>query len=95
MKEEAANRVEDTRIILEFFGFDAERSNERSALVLLSLLHLNPEEPWENAKAPMLGTRAIMRKYLTLIAWETEVWCADDPTHLIHFNGERFLGPYE
>ncbi|MDR1078970.1 MAG: restriction endonuclease, partial [Propionibacteriaceae bacterium] len=39
-------------------------------------------------------SRAVMRKYLTLIAWETEVWCADDPTHLIHFNGERFLGPY-
>ncbi|WP_338057895.1 hypothetical protein [Streptomyces murinus] len=22
------------------------------------------------------------------------MWCADNPTHLIHFNGERFLGPY-
>jgi len=40
-------------------------------------------------------SRAIMRKYLTQIAWETEVWCAEDPTHLIHFNGERFLGPYD
>lgn len=39
-------------------------------------------------------TRAEMRKYLADIAWETEVWCADNPTHLIHFNGERFLGPY-
>ena len=28
------------------------------------------------------------------IAWETEVWVADAPSHLIHFNGERFLGPY-
>ena len=27
--------------------------------------------------------------------WETEVWVADAPTHLIHFNGRRFLGPYE
>jgi BsuBI/PstI restriction endonuclease domain len=26
--------------------------------------------------------------------WETEVWIADAPSHLIHFNGERFLGPY-
>lgn len=40
-------------------------------------------------------SRAEMRKYLHEIAWETEVWCADAPTHLIHFNGERFLGPYE
>lgn len=38
--------------------------------------------------------RAIMRKYLSDIAWETEVWVADAPTHLIHFNGVRFLGPY-
>ena len=29
------------------------------------------------------------------IAWESEVWCADHPTHMIHYNGERFLGPYE
>lgn len=36
----------------------------------------------------------IMRKFLSVVAWETEVWCASDPTHLIHFNGIRFLGPY-
>lgn len=35
-----------------------------------------------------------MRKFLSVVAWETEVWCASDPTHLIHFNGVRFLGPY-
>lgn len=28
------------------------------------------------------------------IAWETEVWIKDAPTHMIHFNGVRFLGPY-
>ena len=39
--------------------------------------------------------RGIMGRYLGEISWETEVWCADAPTHLIHFNGERFLGPYE
>ena len=39
-------------------------------------------------------TRVELRKYLKNIAWETEVWCADNPTHMIHFNGERFLGPY-
>jgi hypothetical protein len=39
-------------------------------------------------------SRAEMRKYLADIAWETEAWCADNPDHLIHFNGERFLGPY-
>jgi hypothetical protein len=38
--------------------------------------------------------RAIMGRYLGEIAWETEVWVADAPSHLIHFNGERFRGPY-
>ncbi len=39
--------------------------------------------------------RQAMVRYLGDISWETEVWVADSPTHLIHFNGERFLGPYE
>jgi hypothetical protein len=38
--------------------------------------------------------RKAMVRYLNDISWETEVWVADAPTHLIHFNGERFLGPY-
>lgn len=38
--------------------------------------------------------RIIMSRYLGEIAWETEVWIADAPSHLIHFNGIRFLGPY-
>lgn len=38
--------------------------------------------------------RSIMGRYLGEIAWETEVWVADAPSHLIHFNGIRFLGPY-
>lgn len=28
------------------------------------------------------------------VSWETEVWVADSPDHMIHFDGERFLGPY-
>ncbi|MGB7747140.1 MAG: BsuBI/PstI family type II restriction endonuclease [Verrucomicrobiia bacterium] len=40
------------------------------------------------------STREVMRSFLTQISWETEVWVAEDPEHLIHFNGERFLGPY-
>ncbi len=39
--------------------------------------------------------RKAMVKYLGDISWETEVWIADAPDHLIHFNGERFLGPYD
>lgn len=37
--------------------------------------------------------KAIFRSRVAEIAWETEVWIADNPTHLIHFNGDKFLGP--
>lgn len=35
------------------------------------------------------------RKYAGDIAWETEVWIANNPDHMIHFNGPKFLGPYQ
>ena len=28
------------------------------------------------------------------LAWETEVWIATEPEHMIHRNGFRFMGPY-
>ena len=33
------------------------------------------------------------RKHMKNIAWETEVWLCDTPDHMIHYDGERFLGP--
>jgi len=39
-------------------------------------------------------SRSVMARYVGEIAWETEVWVADSPSHLIHFDGVRFLGPY-
>jgi adenine-specific DNA-methyltransferase len=38
--------------------------------------------------------RQMMARYLGDISWETEVWVAEAPTHMIHFNGERFMGPH-
>ena len=40
-------------------------------------------------------SRAAMAPYLRDIAWHTEVWIADAPSHLIHFDGDRYFGPYE
>lgn len=37
--------------------------------------------------------KAEFRKHVADIAWETEVWIADNPDHMIHFNGDRFIGP--
>ena len=33
--------------------------------------------------------------YAQEIAWETEAWIADNPTHMIHFNGDKFIGPHK
>jgi type II restriction enzyme len=33
------------------------------------------------------------RQHMRNIAWDTEVWITEVPEHLIHFNGDRFLGP--
>jgi len=38
--------------------------------------------------------RATFRKYIADIAWETEVWISEEPDHMIHFNGDKFMGPY-
>ena len=38
--------------------------------------------------------RKTFLRFVDAIAWESEVWIAAAPTHMIHFNGSRFLGPY-
>jgi len=40
-------------------------------------------------------TKKKFRSYAKDVAWETEVWIAENPDHLIHFNGDKFLGPYK
>ena len=61
--------------------------------------HIELTELFSGAKAGLIyvtafPTRAMMGRYLGAIAWETEVWVAESPSHLIHFDGKRFLGPY-
>ncbi len=38
--------------------------------------------------------REISAEFIAAIAWETVAWFADEPDHMIHYNGKRFLGPY-
>jgi len=33
------------------------------------------------------------KQHTSDIAWETEVWVVSFPDHMIHFNGDRFIGP--
>lgn len=65
---------------------DSKRHAELSALFKKSVAGLVYVSAFPNKKTFL--------KYLPDISWETEVWIADAPTHMIHFNGTRFLGPY-
>jgi len=33
------------------------------------------------------------KKHSTNIAWETHVWIEEFQDHMIHFNGDKFVGP--
>lgn len=53
----------------------------------------------ENSTASVVYVTAFLnretfRKFVTNIAWETAVWIAEYPDHLVHFDGDRFFGPY-
>lgn len=36
---------------------------------------------------------AVFKKFSDSLAWETEVWISEMPDHMIHMNGDRFMGP--
>jgi len=61
--------------------------------------HLQFETLMRTCKVPVVYVTAFenkskFAKFADDIAWETEVWIWSDSTHMIHFNGDKFLGPY-
>jgi len=42
----------------------------------------------------VFASRAEFRSWVCDISWETEVWLVDSPGHMIHFNGDKYLGPH-
>lgn len=84
-------------------------SKQKNWLYLIEAVHssgpiseirlLQLEKLTENCKADIVYVTAFLdrpkfRKFMAEIAWETEVWIADNPDHMVHFNGDKFLGPY-
>jgi hypothetical protein len=60
--------------------------------------HLELEEIFKHCKASRIYVTAFLdfptfKRYINEIAWETEVWIAEIPSHMIHFNGDKFLAP--
>lgn len=69
-------------------------ANPITELRLLTLRKMVAECAADTVFVTAFPDRATFRTHVKDIAWETEVWIADTPTHLIHFNGDKFLGPY-
>lgn len=83
-------------------------SEERNWLYFIeSVTSVGPMEPKrikeieEMTKAVTVGKIYVtafpdfktFKKFSERLAWETEVWIADMPEHMIHLNGDKFLGP--
>ncbi|MGY5540264.1 BsuBI/PstI family type II restriction endonuclease [Vibrio sp. Hep-1b-8] len=98
--------IEDRGMLPDIIAY----SEEKNWLYLIEAVHssnpLNPERCIElrrtvlnDCKAGIVFvtaflTRKDFSRWISDIAWETEVWLADKPEHMIHFNGDKFLGPH-
>lgn len=98
--------VEDRGMLPDIIAF----SEDKGWLFLIEAVHssnpLNPERcielkrtilkdcPYGVIFVTAFLDRKAFSKWMTEIAWETEVWLADRPEHMIHFNGDKFLGPH-
>lgn len=59
-KKKAEQKIKEVLNILELLGLPRQQQNERSALTLLSLLNLKPEDKWEVASDPLMGITPMM-----------------------------------
>ncbi len=98
--------IEDRGMLPDIVAF----SEEKSWLYLIEAVHssnpLNAERciqlqrsvlkecPYGVVYVTAFLSRKDFAKWLPQIAWETEVWLVDTPAHMIHFNGDKFVGPH-
>jgi type II restriction enzyme len=99
MKEPAREMLPDIVVFDEARGWVFLIEAVHSANPISSERHISLEAFTKDCKVPkvyvsVFENRASLRKWLAEIGWETEVWLTDSPGHLIHFDGEKFLGPY-
>ena len=60
---------------------------------LLEIQELTKEVKAGKIFVTAFPNKATYKKFSSDLAWETEVWISDTPDHMIHLNGDRFLGP--
>lgn len=61
----------------------------------IELADLFASSPCDKVFISAFPDKRTFARFAPDIAWETEVWVADNPTHMVHFNGDKFLGPYK
>ena len=64
-----------------------------SAKRVVELEELTKDCPYGIVYVTAFPNAKEFKKHIDDIAWETEVWLSDTPDHMIHFNGDRFIGP--
>lgn len=64
-----------------------------SAKRLIELEEFTQDCPYGIVYVTAFPNAKEFKKHIDDIAWETEVWLSDKPDHMIHFNGDRFIGP--
>ena len=74
---------------------EVNSSRQISEIRLLQLQKLTKKCKTDKVYVTAFLNRQKFRQFIADIAWETEVWIADNPDHLVHFNGDKFLGPYK
>ncbi len=84
--DQAKNRLFLIEAVIKASPVDENRRKELQDLFAGSKAHLVFVTAYE--------TRRTMQTCASRIAWDSGVWIAEDPDHMIHFNGARFLGPY-
>ncbi|MBP5202923.1 restriction endonuclease [bacterium] len=61
----------------------------------IELENLFSDVPADKVYISAFPDKKTFMHYAQDIAWETEAWIADNSTHMIHFNGNKFIGPYK
>ena len=96
----------ERNMLPDILAFEAERNwlfmieAVHSSNPISQLRHMQLRSSTSNCTAGIVYVSAfenmkMFAKFSKEISWETEVWVADNPDHMIHFDGNRFLGPYE
>ena len=77
-----------------FFIEAVHTSNPISRLRHLMLEKVSSRCPYGKVFVTAFATLDAFKKWCNDLSWETEVWISSEPEHMIHFNGDKFLGPH-